>query len=77
MIILLLILLLITSCSKTEVLNAPKLQSVDTLTKAHKPIEQKSYKNTIPQDTTRVPIGFNPSVEEWNNTESVVFHPYR
>lgn len=61
----LLILLVFVSCSKTEVLNAPNPQSVDTLIKAHRDFR----KDIIPQDTTRVPITFNPSVEDWEEQD--------
>ena len=56
----LLILLLLTSCLKTEVVNAP-IQK-DTL--VYKPrMENIEY-----LDTTRVPITFNPTVQDWNDT---------
>lgn len=56
----LLILLLLTSCLKTEVVNAP-IQK-DTL--VYKPrMENIEY-----LDTTRVPITFNPTLEDWNDT---------
>lgn len=59
---LLLILILAVSCMKTEVLNAPEIEQMDTviLYKSSPP------RDTIYKDTIRVPIGFNPSVEDWN-----------
>lgn len=60
----LLSLCLLTSCLKTEVLNAP-IEQADTvlMRKPHKPLPP-----TI-DDTARVQIGFNPSVEDWEETE--------
>lgn len=63
----LLIFLLLTSCIRTEIINAP-IEQVDTvmIRKSHKPLLPP-----IESDTTRVQIGFNPSVEDWeeNNIE--------
>ena len=56
----LLILFLLTSCLKTEVVNAP-IQK-DTL--VYKPRKE----NIEYMDTTRVPITFNPTVQDWNDT---------
>lgn len=58
--------LLLTSCVKTEVINA-HIEQVDTvvLKKPHKPPVPMP-----PQDTTdRVSIGWNPTVEDWEETE--------
>jgi hypothetical protein len=61
-----LLLLLLTSCLKTEVLNAP-IEQVDTV------MYRKPYKPFPPKDTTdqddRVPITFNPSVEDWEEQD--------
>lgn len=54
------LLLLLTSCLKTEVVNAP-IQK-DTL--VYKPRKE----NIEYMDTTRVPITFNPTVQDWNDT---------
>lgn len=55
----LLLLLLLTSCVKTEIIGI-SMHPADTL-------------QTKGVDTTffdgRIPIGFNPSVEDWNSTE--------
>lgn len=61
----LLLLLLLTSCIKTEVLNAP-IEQMDTVTyrKPYKPFPPKDT-----TDTTRVPITFNPSVEDWEEQD--------
>lgn len=60
----LLSLCLLTSCLKTEVLNAP-IEQADTvlMRKPHKPLPP------LIDDTTRVEIGFNPSVDGWEDTE--------
>lgn len=56
----LLLILLLSSCLKTEVVNAP-IQK-DTL--VYKPRKE----NIEYMDTTRVPITFNPTVQDWNDT---------
>lgn len=63
--IVLLLLLLLTSCIKTEVLNAP-IEQMDTVMyrKPHKTLPPKDT-----TDTTRVPITFNPSVEDWEEQD--------
>ena len=55
-----LIIILLSSCMKTEVVNAP-IQK-DTL--VYKPRKE----NIEYMDTTRVPITFNPTVQDWNDT---------
>ena len=61
----LLSLLLLTSCLKTEVLNAP-IEQADTVVmrKPHRPLPPP-----IEEDTIRIQIGFNPTVEDWEDTE--------
>ena len=60
--------LMLTSCVKTEVINAP-IEQVDSVMtkKPHRP-------QTPSQDTTetddRIPIGFNPSVGDWEGTDT-------
>lgn len=56
----LVILLLLSSCMKTEVVNAP-IQK-DTL--VYKPRKE----NIEIIDTTRVPITFTPTVQDWSDT---------
>lgn len=57
------------SCIKTEVLNTPEVEHVDTV------MTKKPHKQLPPSDTTevtdtaRVPIGFNPSVEDWEDED--------
>ena len=57
--------LLLSSCIKTEVINE-QISEEDIL-----PIKQRKELviDTINVDTTRVPITFNPSVEDWEETE--------
>lgn len=59
------------SCLKTEVIGyEPPEQAVDTLsTKAHRPPPKPQRDTTERQDTARVPIGWNPSVEDWAETD--------
>lgn len=62
-------LLLLTSCVKTEIINAPEHRGIDTV--FVKPT--KTYIDTIDINISdsvdiRVPIGFNPSVEDWDET---------
>lgn len=54
-----------TSCVKTEVLNVPLTKSIDTsVVKKHRPHPPRP-----PQDTARIPIGFDAVVKEWEVTE--------
>lgn len=65
----LLILLALAGCSKTEVVNTPQTQSIDTLvreTKAHKEFTA-TKRDTAKIDTTKVPIGWNATVKDWEN----------
>lgn len=57
-----LILLLLLSCINIEVLNAPNPKEVDTV--EYKKMYLPPKDTIIIEDTTRVPIGFNPSVED-------------
>ena len=58
----LLSLLMLMSCLKTEVLNAPLIRSDTTFTKG---IDT----TFVDVDTTKVQIGFNPSVNDWQDVE--------
>lgn len=55
------------SCIRIEVENAPDTKSADTCF---------VYCDTLVRDTTeivdtaRIPIGFNPTVEDWEETET-------
>lgn len=57
--------LLCPSCMKTEVLNAPQ-SPAPPMEKRHKEFPRDT---TERQDTARVPIEFDPSVEDWDETE--------
>lgn len=60
-VLILIILCLATSCISTELLNAPEPNVVDTVVVKARPKPNK------PQvDTTRVPIGFDVSVDDWD-----------
>lgn len=58
------LLLLLSSCMKTEIINE-QIPEEDIL-----PIKQRKELviDTVKVDTTRVPITFNPSVEDWEET---------
>ena len=62
---------LVFSCAKTEIIGMPEAHGLqDTLsTKAHRPPPKPPRDTTERQDTARVPIGWNPSVEDWDETE--------
>lgn len=68
------LLLLLASCMKTEILNAPETRSIDTVfvkpTKQHIEIIDTS---NVQVDTTdqRVPIGFDPTVEDWDEEDDI------
>ena len=59
------------SCLKTEVIGyEPPEQAVDTMAKKERPMPPKPPRDTTErQDTARVPIGWDPSVEDWDETE--------
>lgn len=61
----LVILLLLSSCVKTEIINE-QISEEDIL-----PIKQRKELviDTLNVDTTRVSITFNPSVEDWEEQE--------
>ena len=65
-------LVLLVSCAKTEILGMPEAhEQLDTVaTKAHRPTPAPPRDTTERQDTARVPIGWNPSVEDWNETNN-------
>lgn len=62
------LLLLAAACAKTEVLNMPEAPVIDTSAIKARPKPPKPPKPEEP-DTTRVPIGWSPSVEDWENIE--------
>lgn len=61
------VIFIVGSCLKTEVLNAPAEEEVEEVVveKRKKPLPDKPEQT----DTTRVPITFNPSVEDWDETD--------
>lgn len=62
------LLLLLTSCMKTEVIEAPMTKSIDTtVVKKQRPKPPRP-----PRDTARIPIEFDVSVEGWN--ELIIEH---
>ena len=57
------------SCLKTEVIGyEPPEQAVDTMAKEERPMPPRPPKDTTDQDG-RVPITFNPSVEDWEEQD--------
>lgn len=61
------LLLLLMGCCKTEILNAPKLiiEQADTTKRV-----VRTEADTTRIDEPRVPMGFNPSVQDWDEKES-------
>ena len=57
----LLLILLLSSCMKTEIINAPD-EKEETHCKPRKELVSTT-------DTARAPITFNPSVEDWEETD--------
>ena len=64
----LLFLLLLTSCIWTETGYEP-IPPVEYRKKPHKDFPVDSTQN---EDTTRIPIEFNPSVEDWEEIEETL-----
>lgn len=65
-----LLLLLAAGCAKTEVLNMPEAPVIDTSAIKARPKPPKPPKPPKEEpDTARVPIGFNPSVEDWEEND--------
>jgi hypothetical protein len=64
------ILLALTSCMSTEVIGIVPETKVDTTVakKPHKPLPPTPP--TPPADTGRVAIGFNPTVEDWEQADT-------
>ena len=55
------------SCLKTEVLNEIPAEDEAVVEKKRKPLPEHQQPDTTHTDE-RVPIGWNPSVEDWNET---------
>lgn len=63
---LILLLLLSTSCMKTEIINAPESRSIDTVfVKPTKTYIDTTFINIPDSIENKVPISFDPSVEDW------------
>ena len=61
----------LTSCISTEVIGFEPIVVTDTTTKKpHKPLPPRD--TTEVSDTARAEIGFDPSVEDWEETESEI-----
>lgn len=59
-------LMILPSCMKTEILNAPRIsEQVDTIQR----VRTETDTTTIEE---RVQMGFNPTVEDWNETETEI-----
>ena len=56
-----------TSCLKTEVLNEIPAEDEAVVEKKRKPLPEHQQPDTT-QTEERVPIGWNPSVEDWTET---------
>ena len=68
-IILIFTILFIISCSKTEILGEVILpyQTDTVVVKKQKEVDWSWYEtDSTKVDTTRVPIGFEPTVEDWD-----------
>lgn len=62
-----LILIFLTSCISTDILNQNlEVKPVEHRQKLHRDFDSI---DTLNVDTTRVPITFNPSVEDWEEHE--------
>lgn len=65
----LLLLLLLTSCVWTETYELEPIPQIEYRKKLHKDFDSTSTNvgvdSTLNVDTTRVPITFNPSIEDW------------
>lgn len=60
---------LLVGCCKTEIINETMPRDIDTTaTKVHKEFPTDT---TDRADTARVPIGWNPSVEDWENEQNI------
>ena len=63
----LLLLLLLTSCVKTEIINKHQDEDIPVMKKPHKPMPPRD--TTESHDTSRIPIGFKPNVGGWEYSE--------
>ena len=63
--------LLMTSCLKTEVLNEIPAENEAVVEKKRKPLPEHQQPDTT-QTEERVPIGWNPSVEDWDSQDVTI-----
>lgn len=63
---------LFPSCLKTEVINAIEPEEHEVVVEKRKKPEKPLPEKPEQTDTTRVPIGFEPSVEDWNESNNNV-----
>lgn len=62
---------LLVGCCKTEIINETMPRDIDTTaTKVHKEFPTDT---TDRADTARVPIGWNPSVEDWSEQNQDIY----
>ena len=60
------IFIILSSCIKTEIINAPELRSIDTVfVKPTKTYIDTTFINIPDSTDNRVPISFDPTVEDW------------
>lgn len=58
--------LLLVSCMKTEIINAPEPRGIDTVfVKPTKTYIDTTFINIPDSTDNRVPISFDPTVEDW------------
>lgn len=66
------LLLLLSSCVWTEVYEPEPIPQIEYRKKPHKDFDSTSINvvidSTLNEDTTRILITFNPSVEDWEET---------
>lgn len=67
--ILITFLFILCSCIKTEIINAPEPRGIDTVfVKPAKTHIDTIYTNVSDSTDNKVPMGFDPSVEDWDET---------
>lgn len=58
------LIILLSSCVKAEIVN----ETLPPVTYQKPRREMREMMDTVKRDTTRVPITFNPTLEDWNDT---------
>lgn len=61
---------LLTSCLKTEVINAIEPEEHEAVVEKRRKPEKPMPENPEHNDTTRVPMSFDASVQDWDEKES-------